>query len=206
MKIPNIGNPINSSININISLMMSKYRMKCSYTRIFLDIRSLVPLSFGSNPITLSQIQMTIEKDNFVQNALPPSPLSYTIMTFSFPPNPFPAKPTHASTVLYTITQHPRIYICVLHLTLPKFQIEPLSLSLSLSQALSFDSPMASSQKLTEYERKRLENIRRNDEMMAALKIHSKATELSASSSAKRQRSLSLSLSLNFTFNENPSL
>nr|POE90425.1 hypothetical protein CFP56_66053 [Quercus suber] len=47
---------------------------------------------------------------------------------------------------------------------------------------------MASSQKLTEYERKRLENIRRNDEMMAALKIHSKATELSASSSAKRQR------------------
>ena len=42
------------------------------------------------------------------------------------------------------------------------------------------------SQKLTEYERKRLENIRRNDEMMAALKIHSKATELSAA--AKRQR------------------
>lgn len=45
---------------------------------------------------------------------------------------------------------------------------------------------MASSQKLTEYERKRLENIRRNDQMMAALKIHSKATELSASS--KRER------------------
>jgi len=34
-------------------------------------------------------------------------------------------------------------------------------------------------QKLTEYERKRLENIRRNNEMMAALKVHSKATELS---------------------------
>ena len=153
-----------------------------------------MPLSFGSNPITLSQIQMTIKKDNFVQNAQPLSLLSYTIMTFSFPPKPFPAKPTHASTVHNTITQHPRIYIFSTFDT-PKFQIEPLSLSLSLSQALSFDSPMASSQKLTEYERKRLENIRRNDEMMAALKIHSKATELSASSSAKRQRSLSLSLS-----------
>lgn len=52
---------------------------------------------------------------------------------------------------------------------------------------------MASSQKLTEYERKRLDNIRRNDEMMAALKVHSKATELSTASS-KRQRSLFLSL------------
>ncbi|XAR66794.1 hypothetical protein NMG60_11013133 [Bertholletia excelsa] len=41
-------------------------------------------------------------------------------------------------------------------------------------------------QKLTEYERRRLENIRRNDEMLASLKIHSKVTELSAS--AKRQR------------------
>ena len=137
---------------------------------------------------------MTIKKDNFVQNAQPLSLLSYTIMTFSFPPKPFPAKPTHASTVHNTITQHPRIYIFSTFDT-PKFQIEPLSLSLSLSLALSFDSPMASSQKLTEYERKRLENIRRNDEMMAALKIHSKATELSASSSAKRQRSFSLSLS-----------
>ena len=163
-------------------------------TQIFPDIRSSVPLSFGSNSITLSQIQMTIKKDNFVQNAQPLSLLSYTIMTFSFPPKPFPAKPTHASTVHNTITQHPRIYIFSTFDT-PKFQIEPLSLSLSLSLALSFDSPMASSQKLTEYERKRLENIRRNDEMMAALKIHSKATELSASSSAKRQRSFSLSLS-----------
>ena len=172
-------------------------------TQIFPDIRSSVPPSFGSNPITLSQIQMTIKKDNFVQNAQPLSLLSYTIMTFSFPPKPFPAKPTHASTVHNTITQHPRIYIFSTFDT-PKFQLEPLSLSLSLSQALSFDSPMASSQKLTEYERKRLENIRRNDEMMAALKIHSKAIELSASSSAKRQRSLSLSL--NFSFNENPSL
>lgn len=34
-------------------------------------------------------------------------------------------------------------------------------------------------QKLTDYERQRLENIRRNDEMMAALKLHSKATQLS---------------------------
>ncbi|XP_022987507.1 WD repeat-containing protein 76 [Cucurbita maxima] len=42
------------------------------------------------------------------------------------------------------------------------------------------------SQALTEYERKRLENIRRNDEMMAALKLQSKASELSAAS--KRQR------------------
>ncbi|KAK6236890.1 hypothetical protein SCA6_012227 [Theobroma cacao] len=42
------------------------------------------------------------------------------------------------------------------------------------------------SQNLTEYERKRLENIKRNDEMMAALKIHSKAATLSAT--AKRQR------------------
>ncbi|KAF7806496.1 WD repeat-containing protein 76 [Senna tora] len=41
-------------------------------------------------------------------------------------------------------------------------------------------------QKLNEYERKRLENIRRNDEMMAALKIHSKASEVSAA--AKRSR------------------
>ncbi|KAL2338484.1 hypothetical protein Fmac_012930 [Flemingia macrophylla] len=40
-------------------------------------------------------------------------------------------------------------------------------------------------QKITEYERKRLENIRRNDEMMAALKLHSKATQLS---NFKRQR------------------
>ncbi|KAK4257514.1 hypothetical protein QN277_007091 [Acacia crassicarpa] len=42
------------------------------------------------------------------------------------------------------------------------------------------------SQNLTEYERKRLENIRRNDEMLAALKIHSKASEVSAA--AKRSR------------------
>ncbi|XP_002523525.2 WD repeat-containing protein 76 [Ricinus communis] len=42
-------------------------------------------------------------------------------------------------------------------------------------------------QKLTEYEKKRLENIRRNDEMMAALKIHAAASQLSAAA-AKRQR------------------
>ena len=105
-------------------------------TQIFPDIRSSAPLSFGSNPITLSQIQMTIKKANFVQNAQPLSLLSYTIMTFSFPPKPFPAKPTHASTVHNTITQHPRIYIFSTFDT-PKFQIEPLSLSLSLKLCLS---------------------------------------------------------------------
>ncbi|KAE8735225.1 FAD-dependent oxidoreductase family protein [Hibiscus syriacus] len=42
------------------------------------------------------------------------------------------------------------------------------------------------SQNLTEYERKRLENIKRNEEMVAALKIHSKAATLSADT--KRQR------------------
>ncbi|XP_021899375.1 WD repeat-containing protein 76 [Carica papaya] len=41
-------------------------------------------------------------------------------------------------------------------------------------------------EKLTEYERKRLENIKRNDEMMAALRIHSKAAELSAATNRKR--------------------
>ncbi|XVF48470.1 hypothetical protein PTKIN_Ptkin03bG0192800 [Pterospermum kingtungense] len=41
------------------------------------------------------------------------------------------------------------------------------------------------SQQLTEYERKRLENIKRNKEMVAALKIHSKAADLSAAT--KRQ-------------------
>ncbi|KAK4591302.1 hypothetical protein RGQ29_021479 [Quercus rubra] len=46
---------------------------------------------------------------------------------------------------------------------------------------------MASSQKLTEYERRRLENIRRNEEIMAALRIYSKATQL-FSTSSKRQR------------------
>ncbi|WVZ11048.1 hypothetical protein V8G54_015578 [Vigna mungo] len=40
-------------------------------------------------------------------------------------------------------------------------------------------------QKLTDYELQRLQNIRRNDEMMAALKLHSKATQLS---NFKRQR------------------
>ncbi|MED6180832.1 hypothetical protein PIB30_013915 [Stylosanthes scabra] len=36
-------------------------------------------------------------------------------------------------------------------------------------------------QKLNDYERQRLENIRRNDEMMAALKLHSKAASLLSS-------------------------
>ncbi|XP_022135022.1 WD repeat-containing protein 76 isoform X2 [Momordica charantia] len=42
------------------------------------------------------------------------------------------------------------------------------------------------SQALTDYERKRLDNIRRNDEMMAALKLQSKASELSAASKRPR--------------------
>ncbi|XP_010533089.1 PREDICTED: WD repeat-containing protein 76 [Tarenaya hassleriana] len=41
-------------------------------------------------------------------------------------------------------------------------------------------------EKLTEYERRRLENIRRNDEMMAALKIHAKASLLSAATKRRR--------------------
>ncbi|CAL1358880.1 unnamed protein product [Linum trigynum] len=45
---------------------------------------------------------------------------------------------------------------------------------------------MAPKDKLTEYERKRLETIRRNDEMVAALKIPSKASQLTGT--AKRQR------------------
>ncbi|XP_027333074.1 WD repeat-containing protein 76 [Abrus precatorius] len=47
-------------------------------------------------------------------------------------------------------------------------------------------------QKLTEYERKRLDNIRRNHEMIAALKIHSKATQLSKRSSSVANKSYSL--------------
>ncbi|MFS7935272.1 putative transcription factor WD40-like family [Helianthus anomalus] len=43
-----------------------------------------------------------------------------------------------------------------------------------------------SSQRITEYERKRLENIKRNDELLASLKIKSKLADLS--SSAKRHR------------------
>ncbi|KAL1335180.1 hypothetical protein HN51_064125 [Arachis hypogaea] len=38
--------------------------------------------------------------------------------------------------------------------------------------------PSMASRKMNEYERQRLENIRRNDEMMAALKLHSKAASL----------------------------
>lgn len=53
-------------------------------------------------------------------------------------------------------------------------------------------------QKLNDYERKRLENIRRNDEMMAALKLHSKATQLS---NFKRSQRYSLFLLFSyFTF------
>ncbi|WZZ86618.1 hypothetical protein YC2023_115197 [Brassica napus] len=44
----------------------------------------------------------------------------------------------------------------------------------------------------TEYERKRLENIRRNDEMMASLNVHAKASLLSASTKRSRDHSKSL--------------
>ncbi|KAL3642926.1 hypothetical protein CASFOL_013741 [Castilleja foliolosa] len=48
---------------------------------------------------------------------------------------------------------------------------------------------MAKNAKMTEYERRRLDNIKRNDEMLAALKVHSKLNDLSAdASAAKRQR------------------
>ncbi|XP_073018284.1 uncharacterized protein [Primulina eburnea] len=47
-------------------------------------------------------------------------------------------------------------------------------------------SEMAEREKMTEYERRRLENMKRNGEMLAALKIHSRVNELSAA--AKRQR------------------
>ncbi|GMN47169.1 hypothetical protein TIFTF001_016350 [Ficus carica] len=45
---------------------------------------------------------------------------------------------------------------------------------------------MASSSDPTDYERKRLENIRRNDELMASLKLHSITAELSASTKRLR--------------------
>ncbi|PIN11375.1 WD40 protein [Handroanthus impetiginosus] len=47
------------------------------------------------------------------------------------------------------------------------------------------------SSRMTEYERRRLENIKRNGEMLAALKIHSRVSELSAT--AKRERAQSKS-------------
>ncbi|XXG51932.1 hypothetical protein AAC387_Pa03g0385 [Persea americana] len=43
------------------------------------------------------------------------------------------------------------------------------------------------SETLTDYERRRLENIRRNDEMMASLKIHLKAKDLSSGIKTKRK-------------------
>ncbi|KAL0427653.1 UNVERIFIED_CONTAM: hypothetical protein Slati_2940100 [Sesamum latifolium] len=46
---------------------------------------------------------------------------------------------------------------------------------------------MGSNGKMTEYERQRLENIKRNEEMLAALKIQSRLNDLS-SVAAKRQR------------------
>ncbi|XP_057968374.1 uncharacterized protein LOC131157922 [Malania oleifera] len=66
--------------------------------------------------------------------------------------------------------------------TTTKTQIKPQISSLSLSLSLS----LMATDKLTEYERKRLENIRRNDEMIASLKLHARSQELSAAS--KRHR------------------
>ncbi|KNA05003.1 hypothetical protein SOVF_194420 [Spinacia oleracea] len=45
------------------------------------------------------------------------------------------------------------------------------------------------SEKMTEYERKRLENIKRNNDVMASLKIQSHAADLSASSKRLREKS-----------------
>ncbi|KAK9055152.1 hypothetical protein SSX86_026234 [Deinandra increscens subsp. villosa] len=47
-------------------------------------------------------------------------------------------------------------------------------------------------QRLTDYERKRIENIKRNEDLLASLNIKSKLSDLSAS--AKRHRSLDLSI------------
>ncbi|KAL4571397.1 hypothetical protein LXL04_018156 [Taraxacum kok-saghyz] len=52
------------------------------------------------------------------------------------------------------------------------------------------------SQELTEYERKRLENIKRNDELLASLKIHSKLADLSASSKRRREQARCYRISL----------
>ncbi|CAI9259999.1 unnamed protein product [Lactuca saligna] len=51
------------------------------------------------------------------------------------------------------------------------------------------------SQRLTEYERKRLENIKRNDELLASLKIHSKLADLSASAKRNREQTKSYKIS-----------
>ncbi|KAI3782013.1 hypothetical protein L2E82_12044 [Cichorium intybus] len=51
------------------------------------------------------------------------------------------------------------------------------------------------SQRITEYERKRLENIKRNDELLASLKIHSKLADLSASTKRHREQTKSYRIS-----------
>ncbi|CDP14277.1 unnamed protein product [Coffea canephora] len=50
-------------------------------------------------------------------------------------------------------------------------------------------------QKLTEYERLRLENIKRNDQILAALKIHSKLSQLSESTKRPRTQTKSYKVS-----------
>ncbi|GMN47168.1 hypothetical protein TIFTF001_016343 [Ficus carica] len=53
----------------------------------------------------------------------------------------------------------------------------------------------SSSSEITDYERKRLENIRRNDELMASLKLHSLATQLSTSTKRRRDETKSSKIS-----------
>ncbi|XP_052198631.1 DNA damage-binding protein CMR1 [Diospyros lotus] len=54
---------------------------------------------------------------------------------------------------------------------------------------------MAPQKKLTEYERRRLENIKRNEEVLSSLKIHSKLAELSALTKRQRPQTKSYKLS-----------
>ncbi|KAJ4958359.1 hypothetical protein NE237_025470 [Protea cynaroides] len=55
-----------------------------------------------------------------------------------------------------------------------------------ISLSLLFEFAFMAPKTLTEYERRRLENIKRNDEMVASLKLHSRAQEMS--SATKRNR------------------
>ncbi|CAI9098961.1 OLC1v1035700C2 [Oldenlandia corymbosa var. corymbosa] len=49
--------------------------------------------------------------------------------------------------------------------------------------------------KMTEYERKRLENIKRNEEMLAALKVHSKLSQLSEATKRQKAQTKSYKIS-----------
>nr|GMC61199.1 WD repeat-containing protein 76 [Ipomoea batatas] len=74
----------------------------------------------------------------------------------------------------------------------PKISHITASFFLSVSFLLSL---MAPSQKLTDYERRKLENIKRNEEMLAALKIHSRLSDLSAATKRPRVKNKSYKLS-----------